>query len=272
MLLVSVVLGTVEAAPGESNAGQSGNNIGINRLLDVMSISPYEEKAKRSELDQAMAELRAVGDDAIGPLLDELRRSSNVHLEHRVVSLLQSIGTPKAREGLLQIALGQDSPEGIGFGDSWAARNYVKILKDKSDAKKLLASKDTDVQDIALHTLPGVSVDVDFLKQLEGFLQSNEFYVRMSASDVIAADPEATLVRQEVSAIVRSLETVEKLPKAWEKFQYDRLGTLADNVYCRLIDALAKMKGADDSLREQANRAKGYVRLCLIIALVVCQF
>ena len=267
VLLLSTILGTIEAAPGKSNTRQSGNNIDLTRLLDIMSISPYEEEMRRAEMDKTTTELRAMGDGAIEPLMEELRRSKNVYLRHRAVSLLQSIGTSKARESLLQIALGQDSPKGIGFGSSWAARNYVKILKDKSDAKKLLTSNNTAVQDIGLHTLRGVSMDVDFLNQLEGFLQSNEYYLRASAVEVITADPEATLVKHKLSAIVGSLETVEKLPKAREKFQYDRLGTLADNVYYRFINSLSKMKGADACLREEANRAEGNVRLSLIIAL-----
>lgn len=266
VLLLSATLGTIEAAPGESNGGQSEDKIGITRLINVISISPYEEKMRRAEVDQAIAKLRAMGDEAIEPLMDELQRSDNVYLQHRTVSLLQSIGTSKARESLLRIALGQDSPRGIGFGSSWAARNYVKILQDRSDAKKLLASKNPDVLGIALKPLQGVPVDTELFKRLEQLLQYKDYYLRVSAAKVIAADPEATLVRQKVSAIVRSLETVEKLPKAREKFQYDRLGTLADNVYYKLIRALSRIKQADTFLQGPSEQLQGKPRMCIIIA------
>ena len=266
IVLLSAIWGTVAGTPGEANAGQSGDNVDISRLLGIMGVSPHEEETRRAEVDQAIARLRAMGDEAIEPLMDELRRSGNGYLEHRAVSLLRSIGTAKARESLLRIALGRDSPAGVGFGSSWAARNYVQMLQERSEAKKLLASRDTGVQGVALHALRGVSVDVDLFNQLEGFLQSKSDYLRTQAADIMAADPEATLVRQKVSAIVKSLETVENLPKARERFQYDRLGTLADNVYWQLIEALCQMKGADDSLREQAGRTEGRVHVCLIIA------
>lgn len=104
LLLSTIFLWTIEATPGESNGEQSKNNIGITRLIDVISISTAAEKTRRAEVDQAIAELRAMGDEAIEPLMDELRRSQNANLQHRVVSLLQSIGTSKARESLLRIA------------------------------------------------------------------------------------------------------------------------------------------------------------------------
>jgi HEAT repeat protein len=266
VLLLSAVLGTMAGGAGKANAAQPGNNIEITRLIDILSISPGEEETRRAELDQAIARLRAVGDEAIEPLLDALQKSGNVYLEHRAVSLLRSMGTGRARESLLRIALGRDSPGGVGFGSSWAARNYVQLLEDRSDAKRLLASKDTGVQGVALFTLPGVSIDVALFHQLEGFLQSKSDYLRTRAAIVMATDPETTLVRQKVSAIVKSLETVENLPKAREKFDSDHFGTLADHVYYEFIKALCQMKGADDSLREQAGSTQGNVRVCLLIA------
>jgi hypothetical protein len=266
VLLLSVTLGAITGAPGGASAGPSGNDKDLTRWIEIMSIPPWQEETRRADVDQAVAGLRAMRDAAIEPLMDELRRSGNPYLEHRIVPLLGSIGTAPARESLLWIALGRDAPGGVGFGSSWAARHYVQILPERSAARRLLVSKNTDVQAVALRALSGVSIDVDLLRHLEGFLQSDRYYVRTCATDMMAADPEATLVPQKVSAIVRSLETVESLPQAGEKFQSDWLGTLADNVYRWLIEALGKMKGADEPLREQTGRARGTVRVCLLIA------
>lgn len=263
MLLLSALTGIVEAVPGESKGEQTEYNSDIARLVNVISMSPAAEETRRAEMDQAMAELRAIGDGAIEPLMVELRRSHmSAHFRHRTVGLLRSIGTPKAREGLLQIALGQYSPR--EFGSGWAARKYVEIMQEQSDAKKLLVSNDTDVQAVALSALRGVSVDIELLTRLEGFLQSDH-YLRASAAKVIATDPERTLVQQKVSALVRSLETVEQLPRAGEKYQYDRVGTLADNVFYQLTDSLSKTRGTEHYLHAETSKAQGNVRLCLTI-------
>jgi hypothetical protein len=241
------------------------NKTAITQLIDIIGMSPNEAESTGDKLDKAMAELAAMGDKAIDLLMEELRRDfRNVYLRHRAVTLLRTIGIFKAQESLLDIALGRTSP--ISTGSSWAVRNYVKIIHDKFDARKLMVSKNPDVLGIALKPLQGVPVDTELFKQLEQLLQYKDYYLRVSAAKVIGADPEASYVREKVSAIIKSLETVEQIPRAHEKFQHDRYGTLADNVYYKLIRALSSIKQAHTFLQGPSEQLQGKPRMCIIIA------
>ncbi len=273
-----VFLGIVQVA--DAGNKQAERQAKINRLLEILSTKRpsipvpkeiYTEKdiSKRKQYfeernrkfqeieekyEQARNELASMGDEVIDRLL-EIYRSGK--LDTQVVLVLKKIGTQNAQMALLNIALGQN---GFGRPDTLAARNYIELTENKEEIKKLLVSSDEDVLSIALRNLTGVTIDNELLKRLDELLQSTQYHpvlnfvLRTKAAAVIAADSRSELMQEKVSAVVKSLDTVEQMPKSNERFQYDRIGTFADRTYLLLAISLEKMKGADAYLSEATNR------------------
>lgn len=215
----------------------------------------YKKREKyKPQREKAQSELAAMGDDAIDLILQQTQRYSNT----LYLPVLAEIGTPRAMEVLRQKAID---------GSSNAARNYTRKLKDKTKAKSLLDSTDINVQNVALNALRGTAIDSDFLALLNKYLSQSKYYnVRRSAARVMADDPNSTYAEQKVSAIIKTIDSVAQLPRAWEKYQYDWIGSLADIQYQFLTDALAKMKGADEPLRDITDKVNGLTRDCVIVA------
>ena len=216
-----------------------------------------EIEAKR---EQARNELAAMGEEIIEPIL-EMYRSGR--FDSSVIRVLKKIGTPKARISLLNISLELNGFYNLGTS---AARYYIELTKNKEDIKKLLVSSEDDILSVALQNLPGLTIDAELLKRLDELLQSTQYHpssnfsLRIKAAAVISADTGSELMKEKVSAIVKSLDTVEHMPKFNERFQNSSIGTFADRTYLLLAMSLEKIKGADAYLSEATNRLTGNPR------------
>ncbi len=220
-------------------------------------------------IGRATTDLAGLGDSVIDPLLERCRQEKKGTFLKRAIEVLCKIGTPRARQILLDIALEKDIVRKGDPASSWSAHNFLEITDDKSQIKKLLASNSEGIIGMALQALVGVEVDAELMTHLEKALQSGSFHLRTTAARVIAQDPSEKLVGRKVEALVGSLKTVAMLPGANEKFQTDSVGTLADNLYHLLTDALAKVKGADDQLRDISEQISGAPQRCIMIALAI---
>jgi len=226
-----------------------------------------------AQINAATDELAAMGDGIIDRLVREYHKPIGAP-GHQIIVVLAKIGTPRARERLLDIATAEHTPR-RAYLASWAARNLVKISPNKEQIIPLLKSDDPDVLCIALQHLPGVSVDERLLGELRGFLQSTEYHpvvnftLRMHAASVLATDGSSTLTAERVGAIVDSIRTVENMPEAHERLQPDAAGTLADLMYHYLIDALTKTEGATPFLRDAVQDLLAEPRAVVVVALAL---
>ncbi len=226
-----------------------------------------------AQINAATDELAAMGDGIIDRLVREYHKPVGAP-RHQIIVVLAKIGTPRARERLLDIAIAKHDPKRTSRA-SWAARNLVKISPNKEQIIPLLKSDDPDVISIALQHLPGVPVDETLLGQLRGFLQSTEYHpvvnfaLRMHAASVLARDGISTLTAERVGAIVDSIRTVENMPEAHERLQPDAAGTLADLMYHYLIDALTKTEGATPFLRDAVQDLLAEPRAVVVVALAL---
>jgi len=225
-----------------------------NKIKDYWPQQHRKRAKYKAQREKIQSELAAMGDDAIDPILQQTQRYSNT----LYLPVLAEIGTDRAMEVLRQKAIDGSS--------SNAARHYTRKLKDKTKAKELLDSKDINVQRVALHALRGTAIDSDFLALLNKYLLDPKFPLRRNAAKVMADDPNSTYAVQKVSAIIKTIDSVAQLPRAWEKYQYDWTGCLADIQYRFLTDALVKMKGADAPLRDISDKVNGLTRDCVIVA------
>jgi len=231
----------------------------------------FEEHEAR--INAAIDEIAAMGDDVVDRLAGKYRTRIGAP-RHKIIVVLAKIGTPKAREALLDIATAKYNPNQTSYSD-WAARNFVKIAPGKETILPLLKSDNPDVISVALQHLPGVAVDGRLLGSLKGFLQSTEYHpimnfaLRMKAASVLANDSDSALTGEKVAAILDSLRTVDDMPTANERFQPDVAGTLADMMYHYLIDALTKIQGATPSLLQAKEGMTGRCRAAVIVALAL---
>jgi len=226
-----------------------------------------------AKVNAAIEELAAMGDDVVD-WLDRQYRAPIVAPQHKIITVLAMIGTPKARESLLNIAIAKYDPNRTSCS-TWAARNLVRIAPEKETAIQLLKSDDPRVIDVGLQNLHGVSIDSTLLASLGRFLQSTgynpvmNYAMREHAGLVIAKDSSSSLTGEKVRAIVDSIRSVENMPTANEKFQSDVAGTLADLMYRSLIGVLARIEDADSYLRNAREGLSGKPRLAVVIALAL---
>lgn len=235
------------------------------RAIDTLGMSVNEETARKVELAKAKSDLKAMGDEAVEAIMVYENWKKGANYRHRAVTVLAEIGTGKAQEALLDIALGRGAAK--GRGSSWAAKNYVNIIQDKSNAAKLLDSTDSSVLDSALKALKGQPVEADLLEKLKKLLIAKDYHLRNEAAAVMGKDPGTRYVSEKLTSIIETLDIVEQLPDANEPFHNPHaVGTISDHYYNSLLDALSEMKGADDYLRQTTGNLSGKTYWCVVIA------
>jgi hypothetical protein len=171
-----------------------------------------------------------------------------------------------------------------GFEDGFEFKNavgtYLRMVKNTHDVKSKIEAKvllklsnNIDFTGRVLTVLPGIPVDAELLDLLEKLLIAKKYHpvinvtLRFKAARILGADKSDKFVREKVYAIVESLKTVEQLPCAHDRFQYDHLGTFADVLYGGLIGALIDMKGALPILREVSHELTGKPKIFLTVAM-----
>jgi len=230
----------------------------------------FEEHDAR--INAAVEELAAMGDDIVDWLLREYRAPIKAP-QHKIIVVLARIGTPKARDSLLNIATAPYSNSSQDAYAASAARKYVEITSEKQTLLPLLKSNNPDVVSVALQRLPGVPGDDALLDSLRGYLQSTRYHpvinfaIRAKAAAVLAGDNGPNLIAERVGAIVDSIRTVEDMPMANDRFQSDAVGTFADRTYSSLIEAMTKMPDATPFLLDAKERVNGRPGAAIVVAL-----
>jgi hypothetical protein len=260
--LIITISVSIKVYGSEPDRTQSANEAKIAQLIDILGMPQSEEETRKAELNKAIADLSAIGDSVIKPVMDRIQQNDNALLallQHRTVQVLKAIATTKAQQALLDIALKKDS--------HWAAINYIETLNNKSDARKLLVSKNPDILFSALHAMRGIELDKELLKKLQLLAQSLDAKVRIQAAGVMGADPTEKYAAEKVDALMGSIKTAEKVKDGHKKLPNPQaIGTVSDDVYFQIIDALTKAKGIDKHLKYKTNSLDGKTRYCVIIA------
>jgi hypothetical protein len=238
---------------------------------------------QKEMLNKTADELSAMGDIVIDPIINRVKKENDPQkrnlLGSRAVEVLGKIRTPKAREIMSNIVFKQDGfKEGFEFKN--AVGTYLRMVKNTRDVKSKIEAKgllklsnNIDFTERVLTVLPRVPIDAELLTQLKKLLLAKKYHpvinvtLRFKAARVLGADESDKFVREKVYAIVESLKTVEQLPCAHDRFQYDRLGTFADVLYDGLIGALIDMKGSLPSLREVSYELTDKPKICLTVAM-----
>ena len=225
----------------------------VKQLLEVASAQSLSRAIPEDKRELAINELAAMGDDIIVQLA-EIYKSDRY--KNNIVIVLKKIGTQKAKETLLNMALGQN-----GFNETYstAARQYIELAGEKEELKTLLVSTNSLILSEALLGIKGIKVDADLLQRLDEILQSVQYNpvlncaLRTNAANIIVADTGSELMQEKISAIVKSINTVEKQPKANERYGQTIIGTFADRTYLNLAKALINIKDADKYLSQATS-------------------
>jgi tetratricopeptide (TPR) repeat protein len=238
----------------------------FNKYLNVLKMPWNEVAEKRKEIDAAIAKLASMGDKVIEPIIREFNLPDQTFAFRSIaIQLLQQVGSDKARDTLLKIALGETIKIPSSLKES-AASWYISLLNDKSKAGKLLDSSDKGVLNQALLALKGQAVDSALLLRLKEILNLNDMTLSWATASIMAEDPTSTYAQEKVSSIISAINSVPKIPKAEEIYPRSYV-TYAEMTYGRYIEALSKIKGADSYLGEQSQRVSSRTLYCVIIAL-----
>ena len=242
-----------------SEQEQSDKQTEMAKLIDFLSMPINEQKEKKIDLDKVIAKLGSMGDEVINPMMEKVHKNKNDLLQYRCVKVLRSIGTSNAQQALLDIALKKDS--------HWAAINYIETLRDKSDARKLLISTRPDILSSALYAIRGIELDKELLEKLRLFTQSLDPKVRTQAAGVIGAEPSGKYAVEKVDALIDSIKTTDKVKDGHKKLPNPQaIGTVSDDVYFQIIDALSKAKGIDELIKYKTSSLEGKTQYCVLIA------
>jgi len=244
--------------------------LALRRAIALLEL-PWQEQLSDQRLDEAAESLKPTADEALDEIMRAFNRSGQAYAyRHRAVQLLQRLGTEKTRATLLDIALGRTAEE-LPSGRGWAASAYVRTMKDKSDARNLLASADSGVLNTALLAVKGIAVDESLFKRLLELAawkdkdHVTQRAVRHAAAAVMAADPGGKFVPQSVEAILAAVADVPNMPDA-SKVAWHSYHTHAEGSYQQYLNCLSEIKSADEALRQATGRATGVARGLLVIA------
>lgn len=245
----------------------AGQEAPVDRLIRLLSQS-WTVKMKMPEIQQEVAKLGDAKDAAVGAVMRQFnRKDQSFVFRHRAIRVFEAIGSPKAQQALLHIALGRTAVRTQRSLKTGASRAYLAAARDKAEARKLLTSDVDGVVNNALLALKGQPIDTTMLARLKELLQAKNMHMAIcwSAASVLAEDPRAELAAQKVAAILGAIPNVKDMPKANEIYWPGNF-TYAEATYRRYTRSLAKMRGADGPLKDATARARGPTRGCVILA------
>jgi len=256
---------------GEKSAMKSGDErTAVRRVLDLLDL-PWQTKLTAKELDEAAASIRDEADQAVEAIMKRYNETNNNSFRHRAVQIFERLGTAKAQDALLDIALGRTAAELPG-SHAWAARAYIEVIPDKADARELLASRESAVLNPALLALRGVPVDAALLKRIREIVERQEkdaanwLGLRVSTANVVSSDTRAVLLSERVELLVTMLSGVAQMPDR-DKIGYHSSMTHGERAYRALLNALRDMPAeARPILEEASDQERGIVRELLVIA------
>lgn len=209
--------------------------------------------------------LKQIGDSGIEAVMVKFR-SLRSQDKHNAIIALKEYGSEKALEALLQIAMGEHGNEKT----EWAARNYVKVLKTKSGSRKLLASKDPEIQHVGLLAIKGEPISQELLEDLKKLLQSERLNIRRATANVIKDAPAYSDPKDLSASLVESIKTIDSLPNADRMISMagsGRIWTDAGYTYRCMAWALSDMKMSDAGVLESLTPAEpGNPQDCVLIA------
>jgi hypothetical protein len=237
----------------------------IEKRLEYSQGQAAKREAARDEVERTMRDLAGIGDEAIVPVVEAMRRYPNTGYE-RVLLLM---GTETARAALLDAALGGNK-RGFKAGNGLAAVCYLQMIDAKEDARKLLASDNPNVHLSALHHLEGVGVDEELLNRLGSLLRAEHAGVVSAAGRVLQADSSHELLGPKISLVLRLIEEQarlldEEVPEpSHEGMMSGRYGT-----YVRYTEILCNIngKGVNEILSQRSSSsANVHVKRSVAIA------
>jgi hypothetical protein len=214
---------------------------------------PGSDKITPEELADAWAKLGTRSDEAVGRLMEEFWPGDDYTYRFRTTKALGVLNSPASRKALLELALGSrkdDLPWIRG-----AAQQYVEILTDKSEARRLLVSNDTDVLQNAAVGLRGVAIDREMLTRLVELTKSPDRHLRFLVVCDFGEDPGGQFAAEKVSAIVQAIPDIATMDKA-DGVYWPGSWTNAEAHYRAYIGALAKMMNASKPIADEIARAK----------------
>jgi hypothetical protein len=217
------------------------------------------------EIAGTLAKLGARRDEAIGRLMGESWIESDYGYRWRTIKALGVLNSPASRKALLELALGSrkdDLPWVRG-----AAQQYVEILTDKSEARRLLVSNDTDVLQNAAVGLRGVAIDREMLTRLVELTKSPDRHLRFLVVCDFGEDPGGQFASEKVSAIVLAIPDIATMDKA-DGVYWPGSWTNAEAHYRAYIGALAKMINASKPIADEIARSQAGEPAwrCLVLA------
>lgn len=256
------------AQPSESETPASADRPEHRQYVDVLKMPWQQKNERREELQEAIAKLASMGDAVIEPIMREFKRHDQTFaFRHKAVQVFEAMKTPKARETLLRIALGETIEQTKSLKE-WAARAYITSLEDRAEARQLLVSPDTGVLNKVLLALRGEPVDRALLSRVAEIVEWNDLPLCWASAAVLAADPTWRYIGEKCSLLVKAVTAVPRIPRADEIYPHSHY-TYAETTYSHYIDALYKMRGAEPHLRYLTPRTfsrSDRVRECLLIA------
>lgn len=286
-ILVVFVICNISHSSQEEKSGRYDNQDKIKILINrVKNLSFHEESpesvkndpkklskywakqadkrvAAKNELREAMRDLAKMGDEAIEPIVDEIRGNSKIQYDE----VLALIGTKRAREILLDMALGR---HGFKRGSFSAANSYLRTIKNKKEANKLLVSNNVSVKTAALKHLIGVKVDYELFSNLKSLLRQENDSLIVHAGKVLGADDNINLLEPKISLLIKLIEDQVRLfNKDVRKASLKKSISINYNKYIIYTDILCniKGKGTKDILREMTNKFDNlHVKRSIIIA------
>jgi len=234
--------------------------------------SKYHERyvTHKNRITSATQELARMGDPVIDRIVGGMGRVGYGNFSYHAPEALKLIGSKKAQDALLDMALGRNAFE----PSSNAAHTYMQMMRERKDyaaCKVLLDCPDRGVQSEGLSGISGIALDAELFQKVRKYLTHPYPALRNSALFVISDDPSPDLAEEKVQAMVELLHGVKDIPdanlKIWE-FEHMNRGNVADSHYSRYVSVLWQITGSDAALRKQMAAApEGIVRHCLALAL-----
>lgn len=234
-------------------------------LAAVIRVLRRPGDVSREEITGALTKLDTRGDEAVGRLMADFWPSSDYAYRWRTIKALGLINSPRSRKALLDLALGTNKSSLPWIRG--AAREYVKTLTDKSEARQLLVSADTAVLQQAAVGLNGVAIDKEMIDRLVELMKSPDRHLRLLVVYVFANDPGGLFTSRKVAAIVQGIPDIATMDKA-DGVAWPSNYTNAESHYRTYINGLATMVNAAKPIQDQIALAPagGLTWRCLVLS------
>lgn len=192
------------------------------------------------------------------------RAAGSYGRRHFIIEALKRQGSEEAKSALLNLAMKEDGTSHSLTQE--AAKAFVSLAKDSTEAAKALSSADSRARDTVIGEMQGSELTPEATEALGKLLASRSWITHNRIGGAFGTDKSPRTAGRKLDLIFQAIGRLDELENAEIPDPELRI-TGAECAVAQYVFAMSNMPGADEGLQKRLGTARGLERQLIVLSL-----